>query len=128
VVATVVALIVRDPAEFDPGTPEATAQAYAQAVIDGDETAAMGYLTAELEDECTRSELGSAYVPESVRVGLAATRIEGDTAEVDLTIEEGGGGLGDDYTHEVTLYMVRSGDTWLISEAPWPMEYCAEEG
>ncbi|RPI23979.1 MAG: hypothetical protein EHM57_03275 [Actinobacteria bacterium] len=126
-VATVVALVVRPPAEFDPGTPEATAQAYAQAVIDGDETAAMEHLTPELQEECTPSELRTAWVPETVRVLLAATTIDGDLAEVDLTIEEGGG-LGIEYRQEVTLNMEHMGDDWLIAEAPWPMEYCAEEG
>lgn len=127
VVVTVVALAVRSPTEFEPGTPEATAQGYVQAVVDDDATTAIGYLSEALKETCTPSDFRTTYIPESLRVTLSATAIEGETAEVDLNIEEGGGGLGGSYDYDVTLYMARQDGAWVISEPPWPIEFCGEE-
>jgi hypothetical protein len=128
-VAVVVA--VQPPREFDPGTPERTAQAYYQALLDGDEDLALSYLDEELLTGCPRHELG--YVtPDSARVVIAKTEIDGDGASVDVVITETwgedpfGGGSN---TFDETLIMTRSGATWLISRMPWPVGLvCQERG
>lgn len=125
--ATIVAIAVRAPSEFDQGTPEAVAQGYVQAVIDGDALEAIDHLSTGLRERCTVGELRSAYVPESLRVRLTGVDVLDDRAEVDLAVEEGtGAGLGDGYGYEVTLFMERADRSWVISEAPWPIEYCDE--
>jgi hypothetical protein len=126
VVATIVAIVFRSPTDIMPGTPEATAQDYANALIEGDEAAAIGLLSADLQEECTIGDLRNAYVPESVRVHLVETVVDGEAAEVEMRVEEGGGGLGDGYDYRVTLTMERQAGDWVITEPPWPIEYCAE--
>lgn len=113
--------------DFGPATPEGTAQGYLQAMLDGDHRGALDYLTPELREAC-RAEARRAWVPESARVALAATLVEGDHAEVDVVITELDAPSpfepGDLHSVDVTLVMERSGDGWSISERPWPMWGC----
>ncbi len=123
-VAAAVVVAVQPPQEFDPGTPEGTAQAYYQAILDGDEDLALSYLDEDLLAGCSRYELG--YItPESARVVIARTEIDGDEARVDVVITEtwGEGPFGGgSNTVDETLIMTRSGDGWLISRTPWPVD------
>jgi hypothetical protein len=67
------------------------------------------------------------------RVVITDTRIDGDTArvEVDITVSYGddpfGGGS---YDRDETITMQRVGDVWLISRPAWPLDRyaCGEEG
>ena len=123
VVVTLAVLALQEPTTYDASTPEGVAQRYVQAVIDRDEDAAAGYL--DDDQACDEADLRLAYVPESIRIVLRETRIDGDGAEVDLAITQGGG-LGAGFTEEATLVMASTPDGWRISEPPWPMYYCED--
>ena len=123
-IAVAIVIAVQPPQEFDRGTPEGTAQAYFQAILDGDDDLALSYIDEELLTGCSRFELG--YVtPDSARVVIANTEIDGDEARVDVVITEtwGEGPFdGGSNTFDETLVMTRSGDGWLISRVPWPVD------
>lgn len=115
---------IQPPTEFDSGTPEGTAQGYFRAVNDGDQDLAETFMTDELSSEC-EWEWWFDDGDESARVVITDTTIDGDSAEVRVTISVAygddpfGGGSYDD---KQTMEMVRSGDLWLISEPVWPLE------
>lgn len=129
VVALVAGVVLLRPgvAEFGAGTPEAVVQGYLEAVIDGDTRAALGHLTPELQSACRR-KVRHAWVPESVRITLAGTHIDGDRAEVDVVVTEvhPPGPLSESYSFDETLYLERTGDGWAISSTPWPLWRCEE--
>ena len=119
----------RQEAQFDPGTPEATAQAYFVALFDGDDRGAHALLTPELRERCGISRLREAWIPDNSRVVLADTWSDGSTADVRLRLTETTTNLPfevSESSFEVTLTMTRSGDDWRISEVPWPMYACDE--
>jgi hypothetical protein len=131
-VAGSVFLALQPPTEFDPNTPQGTAQGYFQAVDDGDDDRAESFMTDDLRRACDGrwwyEDMESAN-----RVVVTDTRIDGDTAsvDVDITISYGeepfGGGT---YDHDEAITMERFGDVWLISKPIWPMDRyaCGEEG
>lgn len=125
-----VVLALRPPPEFDPTTPEGTAQGYVQAVLDGDEDLAVGYLTGALRDQCTVGGMRHV-IPDEARVVITRSEINGADAELEVEITETyGEGPFDvgSYTFDETLVMERHGDRWLIAEVPWPMHiYCLQE-
>ncbi len=123
-IAVAIVVAVQPPQEFDSGTPEGTVQAYFRAILDGDEDLALSYIDEELLVGCSRFELG--YVtPDSARVVIAKTEIDGDEARVDVVITEtwGEGPFGGgSNTFDETLVMTRSDGVWLISRVPWPVD------
>ena len=132
VVLITVAIVVaiQPPTEFDPGTPEGTAQGYYQAILDGDEHLALAYFDEDLLASCSTYEL-SYFTPESARVVIAKTEIDGEGARVDVVITEtwGEGPFGGgSSTFDETLTMTRSGETWVISRIPWPIDMFCHEG
>lgn len=129
-IAVAMVVAIQPPAEFDPGTPEGTAQAYYQALLDGDGDLALSYLEDRLVADCSTHEL--AYViPDSARVVISETEIDGDVAQVDIVITEtwGEGPFGGgSHTFDETLLMTRDGETWVISRIPWPVDMFCHEG
>ena len=129
VVAVVFAL--QPPTEFDPNTPQGTAQGYFQAINDGDEELAETFMTNHLRTSCNGhwwyEEIGS-----DIRVVIVSTEIDGDSAKVavDITVSYGDGPFGGgSYDQEETITMVRSGEVWLVSRPVWPMDrYACGEG
>lgn len=126
-----VVLALRAPPEFDPLTPEGTAQGYLQAVLEGDENLASSFLTETLRDECTMSEMRHV-MPGDARIVIKHTEIDGMDAELELEITETYGegpfDFGSSYSFDETLVMERRGDRWLIAEVPWPTNiYCPQE-
>ncbi len=129
-IAVAIVVAIQPPEEFDPGTPEGTAQGYYQAILDGDEDLALAYFAEELLANCSAYELGY-FTPDSARVVIAETEIEGDEARVDVVITEiwGEGPFGGgSNTFDETLNMTRSGETWDISRIPWPIDMFCHEG
>jgi predicted nicotinamide N-methyase len=128
IVAVAIVAATRSPSEFEAGTPEAAAQAYLQALLDGDERTAHGHLSEQLQTRCSVTELRHAWRPESLRITLTDTVRFDDTAEVELIVIEGStdpfGGGGE---YDITLVMQHTENAWVISEAPWPIEYCEME-
>lgn len=127
VVAVVFAL--QPPTQFDPNTPEGTAQGYFQALNDGDTDLAETFMTEELRKACA-SEWWYFDTDATNRVVITHTQIDGDTAEIDVNIESSYGDgpfNGGSYDQDETLTMERHGENWLISEPAWPMDRYACE-
>lgn len=121
-----VVLSGRDVETLDSGSPEGVVQEYLRAVLDGDDETAHGLLGAELAHRCSLDGFGRfGFVEDNVRVVLREVSLEGDTARVEVSITESGGGLGDaGWTDEATFRLERSADTWVITRAPWPHFEC----
>ncbi|GMQ85202.1 MAG: hypothetical protein BMS9Abin07_0767 [Acidimicrobiia bacterium] len=111
---------------LDPGSPEGVVQAYLQATIDGDDETAHSYLAAELRESCEPvSELRSDPDNARVRVVLREVSFKGVTALVEVAITEGEAAFGDGgWTHDETFWLEGSGDSWVITGAPWPYYGC----
>lgn len=131
VVAIAVAALVaanRDPPALEEGSPEALVQAFVDAIIEGDESAAHGYLSVEMQEECSIRDLRENQErSDNVRVALRSVAVDGEEANVEVRItEDAGGGLlgGDGYSYEETFTLTRAGDAWVISERPWPIYHC----
>ena len=129
-IGVAVVLAVRPPPEFDPVTPEGTAQGYFRAVLDGDEDLAFGYLTEALRDRCDTGEMRHV-TPDEARVVITRSEVGGADAELEVEITETyGEGPFDagSYTFDETLVMEHHSDGWLIAEMPWPIHiYCQEK-
>lgn len=122
VVAVVFAL--QPPTQFDPNTPEGTAQGYFQALNDGDTELAETFMTEELRTQCA-SEWWYFDIDASNRVVITHSQIDGNKARIDVNIESsyGDGPFGGgSYDQDETLTMERYGEIWLISEPAWPMD------
>jgi hypothetical protein len=129
-IGVAVMLAVRPMPDPDPTTPEGTAQGYFQAVLDGDEDLAFGYLTEALSDQCDAGQMRHV-TPDGARVVITRSEVGGADAELEVEITETYGegpfDAGSD-TFDETLVMERHGDRWLIAEIPWPIHsYCLEE-
>ncbi len=123
-VVVAVAFALQPPEQFDPKTPEGTAQGYFQAINDGDEDLARTFMTDRLQVACDGEwwlyERGSTN-----RVVITNTEIEGDTArvKVNIAVSYGDGPFGGgSYDQDETLTMEHEGDFWLISKPTWPMD------
>jgi hypothetical protein len=138
-VAVVIAL--QPPPVFDPTTPEGTAQGYFQALHDGDDALVISYLTDDLtergqticDDSLNLEDFMSREQREATSVSIISTKIDGDSARVELSITvtygEGPFDAGTDRFDE-TLVMEHHADRWLISELAWPWDRysCEREG
>jgi hypothetical protein len=130
VAVAAVFVAIRDPAEFDPDSPEAVVQAYLVAVLDDDAEAAHGLLTPELQGRCAIDELPDRYYhDEDGRITLVDSTIEGDTAIIEVkftaTYDEGPFGYSES-SYEEKFRLTRSDGSWRISSAPWPYYRCPE--
>lgn len=131
VVVALVVVLTRGPATLtDPGSPEGVVQSYVTALLAGDKESAAGLLSSEATSECHANAFLDAGLDDgNLRVGLVATTISGTNATVKVTISEtmGNGpfGLGQS-NYQDSFTLLKSGDTWLISAAPWPLLACSE--
>lgn len=121
-VATAVA-VTRTPERVEAGTPVATVQAYLTAIADQDPTAAAALL--DPEGPCAAADVMAAYTPEQFRAVLRSVVVGEDTATVRVEITEGSDGpFGGGWSHEEVFRLARSGGTWALTGAPWPMGWC----
>ena len=119
--------ILRQPTEFEAGTPEAATQQYVQAVIDDEPEAAWALLTPALQSSCTAEELDDRSHRSRGRILLVDTETRDDSATVDLRITTT---YSDDpfafdeqsYERQFRLSLVDG--EWRISDAPWPFYRC----
>ncbi len=113
--------------EYPAGTPEATVQAYVQALDSRDLTGAYAQLSARLKATLTESAYadrvamyGYSYGDTSGRiVRIDRTDVRDQRATVFLTVEQyyGGGGLTPSrYTVHPTLLLVREGGAWKLDQ------------
>lgn len=123
VLLAVVAAVVsqgRDRPTPDPGTPDGVVQLYVIALFDGDVAGAVEYLDPELG--CA-DPLPEVYLADSARLSVTETETNGDTATVELRVEEGGG-LDGMWSHDQSFQLRRDEGTWLITGEPWPIYEC----
>jgi hypothetical protein len=66
-------------------------------------------------------------MPESVRVNLKDSSIEGDKAFISVDVDLSSGGPFDDYYSETHNFRLeRENGVWKILGIPWPMYSCEE--
>jgi hypothetical protein len=127
-VAAAVISVGRDPVALDPGSPEATVQAYLAAIAEGDHGKALEQLAED--SECGLVDLANAYRPESLEVVLKDTSIDGREAVVVVEITDvydGGPFDSSGYAHEEVLLLTEVDGSWRLTGDPWPMYVCSED-
>ena len=117
-------LAIQPPTILDPTTPEGTAQGYYQAINDGDQEAALAYLSDDLVQRCDQYALYYRFGNRgdtSISVVIVTTKIDGNEASVDVRVTENYGGEpfgGGTYRHDEMLQMQRRGERWMILGVP----------
>jgi hypothetical protein len=128
VVASVIVAVTLDDTEteFEPGTPEATVQAYFRAVQDRDVEAAFGQFTGELAARCLAEDFRRATFETDISVRIRETRIRDSVAEIEVRVAIRGGEspFGDGYDTEELIVLEQEDGEWRISEPPWPLWWC----
>ncbi len=112
--------------DLDPKTPEGVVQAYLQAVFDGDYPVAAAQLSPR--SGCDVSDVASAYAPQSARVVLDRSVVEGDQAVVTVDVTEGSGDgpfESSGYTHKERITVQRESGVWMITGSPWLLSPCS---
>ncbi|MCP2031956.1 hypothetical protein L1277_002054 [Okibacterium sp. HSC-33S16] len=129
VVSLVVVFSRGEPELRDASTPEGVVQRYSVAVLDGDEDAALEYLTEQARVDC-----GSIATTETetLRISLVSTteRPGGNAAEVTVSLSRdssGGPFGGSGYEYEESFVLEKVGDDWRIETAPWELAFCRNE-
>jgi hypothetical protein len=119
----------RGPAIYPDGSPEATVQAYFQAIIGNDPIAMHAQYTEEIRDRCrppAASEI--AFLPVTrVRLDAVDSDDDGDhvTVRVSITQDWGGGPFAaDETTFDETFRLVDTAEGWRIEDQAWPYIYC----
>lgn len=126
IVSLVVVFTRGAPELLDESTPEGVVQRYSTAVLEGDESAAIGFLSPEAEDQCGTVE---STVSDDVRVTLVSTDLRDDSATITVRItRHDGGPFGSEYGYEDTFRLLSSGDGWLVESAPWELMVCPTDG
>lgn len=111
--------------DVDPGTPEGVVQEFLQHIVDGDYPAAADLLAPS--SGCDLSDVSAAYAPESARVVLEDSAVDGDRAVVTVDVTEGS---GDDlfgssgYSHTERITVERDDGAWKIAGSPWLLYSC----
>lgn len=125
IVALAVVFSRGEPELLDESTPAGVVQRYSSAVIEGDESAALEYLTDEAQRDCEKFENAST---DNVRVTLVSTTEREDSADVKVSIVtsyEGGGPFdSSEYETEEVFDLVKADGGWLIDRTPWPLTVC----
>ena len=115
----------RETQEYSATSPERAVQKYLQAIIDGRYESASNYLSQR--SPCDATDIDRSWMPESVRVNLKNSSIEGANAFITVNVDLSSGGPFDDYyteSHNFRLSM-ENGE-WKILGIPWPMYSCDE--
>lgn len=118
--------------EYDPGTPEAIAQAYIQALFDEDYDVAFGLLAPELQLECHPDDLDAGFAQDSgtavfekvrrfedrvtIEVRISTRYYEPDVFPIEAVDEH-------DLTTSLSLEM--RNEEWRIVDTRWPLNGCA---
>jgi hypothetical protein len=127
VIVSLIVVFTRGEAELlDESTPEGVVQRYAMAVVDGDDGAAVDYLSDRARDDCGTIE---STVTNDLRVTLISTDLRDDSADVRVQISRHeGGAFGSEYSYEEDFRLVQDGGDWRIETAPWELTVCLMDG
>lgn len=111
--------------EYLPNTPESVVQLYLKALINGKNEDAAKYFSKN--STCDAADIDRSWVPESVRVNLKDSNIEGDKAFLSVAVDISSGGPFDDYyTESHTYRLALESGAWKILGIPWPLYSCEE--
>jgi hypothetical protein len=126
-VALIVVLASRQSTtQLDEGSPEAAVQQYLQAVSDRNFDQALEFLSED--SKCTVEDFDRAYIQESLRIGLAESSANQETAVVTVSIQSSNGDpFGGTYTEERNFRLVNADGEWKITGTPWPNYECGME-
>lgn len=125
----VLVTVAGGPTDYDPDSPEGVVQAYVEAVVDGDHREAAALLAEE--SPCGLDDLDEWFFDADVRVVLREVRIEGDDADVAVSIAESPAGsvfAGAERFRRHTFRLVGGPGQWQVSGTPWPMVECGRGG
>jgi hypothetical protein len=127
ILALVVVLGRGEPMQQDESTPAGIVQRYSAAVIDGDETGAMAYLTQEVRDQCERMEQFGAT--QGIAITLVSTKERSNSADVTVSIASASNGpFGAQSSYEDVFGLVKANGDWRIQSAPWQLTVCMNTG
>lgn len=106
-------------------TPEGVVQLFLKDVIEGKNEDAARYFS--MTTTCDATDIDRSWIPDTVRVNLTNTQIEGDRAYIDVAVDMNQGQLfGDMYTEKHNFRLVRESGAWKILGIPWPLYSCDE--
>ncbi len=113
-------------------SPEGTVQRYLMALTNDDLSAAYGYATTNLKNECTIEHFidMTKWRDQSFSASLKNASVFDDRTIVIVEITEPGGnqpfGRGG-YSFDTSFTLMLENGEWRISEAPWPIGWCPSE-
>jgi hypothetical protein len=122
--ALVVLLSGREPAVYEPGTPEAAFQSYLAAWEAGDHEAAYATFSYRIRESTPiatyrrmAGERGWQHEQER-RIALVDSRVQGDHASLDLRVDEFSPGAlgGNRWSWDKTIILVREDGAWRIDD------------
>ena len=115
----------RETQDYALNTPEGVVQSFLNDVIDGNNEDAARYFSAT--STCDATDIDRSWIPDTVRVNLTNTQIEGDRAYIDVAVDMNQDQLfGDMYTEKHSFRLAREGGNWKILGIPWPLYSCDE--
>jgi hypothetical protein len=118
VITLVVIGLNREPAEFDPDTPEGTVQMYIGALVDGDFQTATSFWA---DEGCTPiSTIPTRGAPE---VSVSLVSVDGNDIQANVVVritEYSEDPLGGLYEYEEWFTLTRQDGTWKVRQPSWP--------
>ena len=111
--------------EFSMNSPERVVQNYLKAIIEGKYESAASNLSQR--SPCDATDIDRSWMPESVRVNLKDSSIEGGKSFISVAVDLSSGGPFDNYYSETHNFRLeRENGVWKILGIPWPMYSCDE--
>lgn len=119
-IAIAVVLTGTAPTAYPVGSPEATVQAYLEAVIDDDFAAAQALVTESGKEECD-GFIGSDNGLQRARISDANT--SGDIALVEVTLSWSGGAdaFASEYSENSRFELTMTETGWMVDRLPWSL-------
>ena len=113
----------RPPVTLDRGTPQGVVQAYLQASLARDFSAAVELL--EPGTSCKIVDFDNTYIPANAQAALVKTAATATSATVDVSITVPSGDLlGNGYTESHTYRLTKTTEGWRMAGIPWPLYNC----
>ncbi len=124
-IALVLAIGQQKPALLAEGTPEGTVQRYLLALQNRDFNAAYDFLSPDESTDFPKPQTRDMWIQSAQglqdtawKANLGKVTVTGNTARVDVSIQtfRAGGGLdSSSYSRNVTFYLKKQGQSWLIT-------------